>query len=77
MKKNPTQEDKEVFFQDINELRKKIFIPVTLGGGIRNLKDISNYFENGADKILLNTALYEENLSKEIAKFTENNLYLL
>ena len=23
VKKNPTQEDKEVFFQDINELRKK------------------------------------------------------
>ena len=78
VKKNPTQEDKEVFFQDINELRKKIFIPVTLGGGIRNLKDISNYFENGADKILLNTALYEENLSKEIAQiYGEQSISLM
>ena len=78
VKKNPTQEDKEVFFQDINELRKKIFIPVTLGGGIRNFKDISNYFENGADKILLNTALYEENLSKEIAQiYGEQSISLM
>ena len=78
VKKNPTQEDKEDFFQDINELRKKIFIPVTLVGGIRNLKDISNYFENGADKILLNTALYEENLSKEIAQiYGEQSISLM
>ena len=59
-------------------VEEKIFIPVTLGGGIRNLKDISNYFENGADKILLNTALYEENLSKEIAQiYGEQSISLM
>ena len=66
VKRKPTKEDKKTFFKDINNLRKKIFIPVTLGGGIRNSKDVSDYFNNGADKILLNTAVFNENLSKEI-----------
>lgn len=68
VKRKPTKEDKKAFFKDINNLRKKIFIPVTLGGGIRNSKDVSDYFNNGADKILLNTAVFNENLSKEISQ---------
>jgi len=56
VKKNPSTKDKKMFFKDINELRKKIFIPITLGGGIKSVKDVSDYFNNGADKIILNTA---------------------
>lgn len=33
-----------------------IFIPLTVGGGIRSLSDISNVLRSGADKISLNTA---------------------
>ena len=35
---------------------KNIFVPITVGGGIKNLEDAINYFENGADKIFINTA---------------------
>mgnify|MGYP001494075166 CR=1 FL=1 len=35
---------------------KEIFIPLTVGGGIRRLEDISMVFRSGADKISLNTA---------------------
>jgi cyclase len=67
VKKQPTSKDKKQFFSDINELRKKIFIPITLGGGIRDLKDVAAYFNNGADKVLLNTSIFKESLTKEIS----------
>ena len=60
VKKQPTSNDKKQFFDDINELRKKIFIPITLGGGIRDFKDVSDYFNNGADKVLLNTSIFKD-----------------
>ena len=37
--RNPTENDKKLFFKDINNLREKIFVPLTLGGGIRSLDD--------------------------------------
>ena len=45
--KNPDENDKKIFFEDVNLLREKIFVPITLGGGIRNFKDAKKYFENG------------------------------
>lgn len=41
---------------EITELSKKIFIPFTVGGGIRNIEDATLAFEKGADKIFVNTA---------------------
>lgn len=35
---------------------KEIFIPLTVGGGIRTLQDIKNVLRAGADKVSLNTA---------------------
>ena len=36
---------------------EKIFVPLTLGGGIRNVDDASKYFKVGADKVSLNWAI--------------------
>ena len=60
----------EFFFQDIvaslyerNNLSnivelvaKKVFVPLTVGGGIRSIKDIENTLRSGADKVSINTA---------------------
>ncbi len=35
---------------------KKVFIPLSVGGGIRDLNDAKKLFDNGADKIIINTA---------------------
>ena len=48
----------EKFHEDVLAIIKKTFIPLTLGGGIRNIDDIIRMFSYGADKILLNTACY-------------------
>tara|TARA_Y100000361_G_scaffold53510_1_gene46737 strand:- start:587 stop:1441 length:855 start_codon:yes stop_codon:yes gene_type:complete len=40
----------------ISKTAKEIFIPLTVGGGIRTLKDIRNALNAGADKVCFNTA---------------------
>jgi cyclase len=43
----------------VSRTAKEIFIPLTVGGGIRNLADISNALRAGADKVSINTAAHE------------------
>lgn len=43
-------------FNVINSAAKNIFVPITVGGGIRNVDDINLALRNGADKIAINTA---------------------
>ena len=40
----------------ITETAKNNFIPITVGGGIRNVNDIKKILRAGADKVCLNTA---------------------
>ena len=77
VKKQPTQKDKNLFLKDINELRKKIFIPITLGGGVRSLSDVKNLFNNGADKVLLNSSIFKKTLPKKFLKYMVNNQFQL
>ena len=37
----------------INKSSSNIFIPISVGGGIKTLKDIELNLKNGADKVLL------------------------
>ena len=60
VKPSPTLDDYQSYFNDINQLRKKIFVPITLGGGIRNFAQAKDCFLNGADKILLNTIFFND-----------------
>jgi imidazole glycerol-phosphate synthase subunit HisF len=60
----------ELFFQDtvaslydrnslhdiITKTAKEIFIPLTVGGGLRTIDDIRNVLRAGADKVVINTA---------------------
>jgi len=64
----------EIFFQDvvaslygrnsltafIKEIASEIFIPLTVGGGIRTLEDIHDILRNGADKVAINTAAVKD-----------------
>jgi len=40
----------------IKKTSQEIFIPLTVGGGLRTLEDIQNALRTGADKVALNTA---------------------
>jgi cyclase len=40
----------------INDSAKNIFVPMTVGGGIRSIDDVTNILRSGADKVAVNTA---------------------
>ena len=40
----------------VKEVAKKVFIPFTVGGGVRSVKDISELLNAGADKVSINSA---------------------
>lgn len=74
----------EIIFQDVvaslfernslNEIikntAKDVFIPITVGGGIRNLNDIQEVLRSGADKVSINTAAIKNpKFIEEAAKY--------
>lgn len=53
----------------ISKTAKEIFIPLTVGGGLRTIKDIKQVLRAGADKVSLNTAVIKNpSLVKEAAE---------
>ena len=56
-------------FGIINNAAKHIFVPITIGGGIRKLGDIERALDSGADKIAINTqAIKSPNFINEAAR---------
>jgi cyclase len=53
----------------ISETARKIFIPITVGGGLRTISDIKEVLRAGADKVCLNTAVIKNpNLIREASR---------
>ena len=44
-------------FKVIEDIARECFMPLTIGGGIRDMEDVDNMFGIGADKIVINTAI--------------------
>lgn len=56
-------------FHIIEAACKEVFIPITIGGGIREVKDIEFALKSGADKIALNTqAIKNPDLVREASR---------
>jgi len=56
-------------FDLLRSLSDGIFIPITVGGGIRSINDINNALRAGADKVAINThAIKNPKLLREAAK---------
>lgn len=49
-------EERKTIVQVVEETASQVFIPFTVGGGIRALEDIRTMLKAGADKVSLNTA---------------------
>lgn len=47
-------------FDLIKNITNDIFVPITLGGGIRSLKDIEYALNSGADKVAINSKALED-----------------
>jgi cyclase len=63
------QKNIKKFSESISKIVENVFIPICAGGGIRNIADAELLFNSGADKILLNSVLFENpNLVLELVK---------
>lgn len=57
-----------IFFENIDKILKKCFLPVAIGGGIKEFDTAKKLFNSGADKVILNSAFSSnENLISEIS----------
>lgn len=63
------QDSRDPDYESIKDFVDECFVPLTIGGGIRNLKHIQKLLSIGADKISINTAAYSNpELIREAAK---------
>ncbi len=49
-------EDRDIMLDVVRRTAEKVFMPLTVGGGIRNISDIRNLLKAGADKVSINTS---------------------
>ena len=55
----------------VKNASNSIFIPMTVGGGVRNVNDAEKLLDSGADKIAINTSLIN---NKELIKILAKNI---
>ena len=51
-----SSDNRGLIFDIIENVAKQIFIPMTVGGGVRTCEDVRNLLNAGADKVGINTA---------------------
>ena len=66
-----SHENRDIILDVVKKTTKKCFVPLTVGGGIRSIKDIDNLLMAGADKVSINTAAVkdEEFIKQSVLKF--------
>lgn len=69
---NATRGEKNLskFTKILDRLVDNVYIPISAGGGISSLEDAKLFFNHGADKLIINTALFKNtNLISNIVKY--------
>ena len=51
-----SNENRDIIYEVVKDTSKKCFVPLTVGGGVRSVEDISKLLSCGADKVSINTA---------------------
>lgn len=52
-------DDRPTLFQTVEAVAREIYIPLTVGGGVRNCADVRALLSAGADKVSINTSAVE------------------
>ncbi|MEI7842288.1 MAG: imidazole glycerol phosphate synthase subunit HisF [Gallionellaceae bacterium] len=51
-----SSDDRGIIFRIIEQVAEQVFIPLTVGGGVREVQDVRNLLNAGADKVSINTS---------------------
>ncbi|MEI6216331.1 MAG: imidazole glycerol phosphate synthase subunit HisF [Actinomycetes bacterium] len=71
-------EERKTTIEIVRQTAEQVFIPLTVGGGIRSTDDVNNLLRNGADKVSINTAaIARPELINEIADRFGNQVLVL
>ena len=62
----------------VRKTAEDVFIPITVGGGLRSIEDISAALKSGADKVCLNTAAIKDHelISRAADKFGSSTIVI-
>ena len=64
-----SHESRDTLYHMVTEVAEHVFMPLTVGGGVKALGDIENLLHAGADKVSINTAaLHNPELVKDAAE---------
>ena len=55
-----THEQRDTMVQVVQEVASEIYMPFTVGGGLRSIEDIKRMLRAGADKVSLNSAAVKD-----------------
>ena len=55
-----SSEARDIMVDVVKRVSEQVFIPLTVGGGVRKLEDVRSMLEAGADKVSLNTAAVQD-----------------
>ena len=55
-----SSDSRETILSVVEDVSEQVFIPLTVGGGIRTVTDVRKILESGADKASLNTAALKD-----------------
>ena len=51
-----SSDDRDIILQVVEQVAEQVFIPLTVGGGVRVVEDVRRLLNAGADKVSMNTA---------------------
>ena len=54
-----SHETRDTTYKTVENIASQVFIPLTVGGGVRKIEDIKKLLRSGADKVSINTAAVE------------------
>ncbi len=64
-----SHEKRDTTYRTVEEMAKQVFIPLTVGGGVRSLEDIRSLLNAGADKVSINTtAIHNPDFVREASQ---------
>ena len=55
-----SSDDRDLLLEVIERVAEQVFIPLTVGGGVRRVEDIRRLLHAGADKVSVNTAAVQD-----------------
>jgi len=67
--KGKPESDSNRLLETLKAISGEVFLPLTIGGGVKNIADVAEFLSHGADKVCMNSSVIERpNFISDVAK---------